>query len=168
MLSLIGIVTISLHSFIIITTIYYPLSNNYQFILKSFAKESKDIQLDEKLISKKQLLVKEMLDISSSNNNNNNNVDDNNQEKEIVEDKNNKQDTEKQELKTNNKDNKEKEKEEKKKEKKTKNKEERKIERKEDKGYEEDSWTKADQDLITKYNYRNLAIPKVYQTAPAH
>jgi membrane-associated HD superfamily phosphohydrolase len=29
-----------------------------------------------------------------------------------------------------------------------------------------DSWTKVDQDLITKYNYRNLAIPKVYQTAP--
>jgi hypothetical protein len=29
-----------------------------------------------------------------------------------------------------------------------------------------DSWTKADQDLITKYNYRNLVIPKVYQTAP--
>jgi hypothetical protein len=30
----------------------------------------------------------------------------------------------------------------------------------------DDSWTKADQDLITKYNYRNLAIPKVYHTAP--
>ena len=29
-----------------------------------------------------------------------------------------------------------------------------------------DSWTKADQDLMTKYNYRNLVIPKVYQTAP--
>ena len=28
------------------------------------------------------------------------------------------------------------------------------------------SWTKADQDLITKYNYRNLEIPKIYQTAP--
>ena len=29
-----------------------------------------------------------------------------------------------------------------------------------------DSWTNADKDLITQYNYRNLAIPKVYQTAP--
>jgi hypothetical protein len=28
-----------------------------------------------------------------------------------------------------------------------------------------DSWTNVDKDLITKYNYRNLAIPKVYQTA---
>ena len=27
-------------------------------------------------------------------------------------------------------------------------------------------WTNTDQDLITKYNYRNLVIPKVYQTAP--
>jgi outer membrane biosynthesis protein TonB len=29
-----------------------------------------------------------------------------------------------------------------------------------------DSWTKADEDLITKYNYRNLAIPKVYPSIP--
>ena len=29
-----------------------------------------------------------------------------------------------------------------------------------------DSWTKTDKDLITKYNYRNLAIPKVYQNLP--
>jgi hypothetical protein len=28
------------------------------------------------------------------------------------------------------------------------------------------SWTPADKDLITKYNYRNLAIPKIYQNAP--
>src|SRR5918995_7023816 len=28
------------------------------------------------------------------------------------------------------------------------------------------NWTRTDQDLITKYNYRNLAIPKIYQTAP--
>jgi hypothetical protein len=92
-----------------------------------------------------------MLDISSSNNNNNIN----NQEKEIVEEK-NKQDTEKQEIKVKveNKDNKEKNKEE---EKGTKIKESEEY---------DDSWTKADQDLITKYNYRNLAIPKVYQNAP--
>jgi hypothetical protein len=37
---------------------------------------------------------------------------------------------------------------------------------KEDDDGDTDSWTKADQDLITKYNYRNVAIPKVYQTAP--
>ena len=29
-----------------------------------------------------------------------------------------------------------------------------------------DSWTNIDQDLITKYSYRNLVIPKVYPTAP--
>jgi hypothetical protein len=40
--------------------------------------------------------------------------------------------------------------------------ESKKQEEKED----DDSWINADQDLITKYNYRNLAIPKVYQTAP--
>ena len=28
------------------------------------------------------------------------------------------------------------------------------------------SWTRTDTDLITKYNYRNLAIPKIYQNAP--
>jgi hypothetical protein len=28
------------------------------------------------------------------------------------------------------------------------------------------NWTRTDQDLITKYNYRNLAIPKIYQNAP--
>ncbi|MDX1372018.1 MAG: hypothetical protein R3321_06085 [Nitrososphaeraceae archaeon] len=28
------------------------------------------------------------------------------------------------------------------------------------------SWTHTDQDLILKYNYRNLDIPKIYQTAP--
>jgi hypothetical protein len=31
---------------------------------------------------------------------------------------------------------------------------------------DKESWAKADQDLITKYNYRNLVIPKVYQSAP--
>jgi hypothetical protein len=142
------VVIISLHSFIIT---HHPIFNNNQFILKTFAKESNGIQLDEKLIQDEQLLVKEMLDISSSNNNNNIN----NQEKEIVEEK-NKQDTEKQEIKVKveNKDNKEKNKEE---EKGTKIKESEEY---------DDSWTKADQDLITKYNYRNLAIPKVYQNAP--
>ncbi|MGE0243879.1 MAG: hypothetical protein AB7F53_08690 [Nitrososphaeraceae archaeon] len=30
----------------------------------------------------------------------------------------------------------------------------------------DDTWTNIDQDLITKYNYRNLVIPKVYPTAP--
>ena len=30
----------------------------------------------------------------------------------------------------------------------------------------DNNWTRTDQDLITKYNYRNLAIPKIYQTAP--
>src|ERR671912_431629 len=29
----------------------------------------------------------------------------------------------------------------------------------------DNNWTRTDQDLITKYNYRNLAIPKIYQTA---
>jgi hypothetical protein len=29
-----------------------------------------------------------------------------------------------------------------------------------------DSWITTDQDLITKYNYRNLVIPKVYQNTP--
>ena len=153
------VVIIFLHYFTITT--HHSISNNNQFILKTFGKESKGIQLDEKLISNKQLLVKEMLDISSSNNNNNN------QEKGIVEDKNKKQDTEKQEIKAKekNKDNKEKEKEEEKKEKKKKNKEENGIEIKESEEYA-GSWTKADKDLITKYNYRNLAISKVYQTAP--
>jgi hypothetical protein len=33
-------------------------------------------------------------------------------------------------------------------------------------GKDDLSWTKTDQDLITKYNYRNLVIPKVYPTAP--
>ncbi|HEX6294647.1 MAG TPA: hypothetical protein VFZ46_05785 [Nitrososphaeraceae archaeon] len=153
------VVIISLHSFT--TTTHNSISNNNQFILKTFAKELKGIQLDEKLIHDEQLLVKEMLGISGSNNNNNN------QEKEIVEDK-SKQNTEKQEIKAKekkNKDNKEKEKEEEKKEEK-KNKEEKGVEIKEsDEGYE-DSWANADKDLITKYNYRNLAIPKVYQTAP--
>ncbi len=142
------VVIISLHSFIIT---HHPIFNNNQFILKTFAKESNGIQLDEKLIQDEQLLVKEMLGVSSSNNNNNIN----NQEKEIVEEK-NKQDTEKQEVKVKeeNQDNKEKNKEE---EKGTKIKESEEY---------DDSWTKADQDLITKYNYRNLAIPKVYQNAP--
>jgi hypothetical protein len=30
----------------------------------------------------------------------------------------------------------------------------------------DNNWIRTDQDLITKYNYRNLAIPKIYQTAP--
>ncbi len=32
--------------------------------------------------------------------------------------------------------------------------------------YDNSSWTRADKDLMTKYNYRNLAIPKIYQNAP--
>ena len=57
-----------------------------------------------------------------------------------------------------------------------KKKEEEKLEKKDKQEEEEDekevkeeydnNWTRADQDLITKYNYRNLVIPKVYQTAP--
>lgn len=85
-----------------------------------------------------------------SNNNNNEN------EEEIEKDNiNNKEDKE--------------EKEEEKKKKKDSKKEENKREiKKYQKKDDNDSWTNADQDLITKYNYRNLAIPKVYQTAPAH
>src|SRR5918999_2477020 len=30
----------------------------------------------------------------------------------------------------------------------------------------DNNWTRTDQDLITKYNYRNLAIPKIYHNAP--
>jgi hypothetical protein len=55
---------------------------------------------------------------------------------------------------------KEKEKDDKKKE----NKRKINYHKKEDKN--KDSRTKEDQDLITKYNYRNLTIPKVYPTAP--
>ncbi len=142
------VVIISLHSFIIT---HHPIFNNNQFILKTFAKESNGIQLDEKLIQDEQLLVKEMLGVSSSNNNNNIN----NQEKEIVEEK-NKQDTEKQEVKV----------KEEKQDNKEKNKEEEKGTKIKESEEYDDSWTKADQDLITKYNYRNLAIPKVYQNAP--
>jgi hypothetical protein len=49
---------------------------------------------------------------------------------------------------------------------KNKKKEEKKI-KKQEKSEEEydNNWTRTDQDLITKYNYRNLAIPKIYQTA---
>jgi hypothetical protein len=53
-----------------------------------------------------------------------------------------------------------------------KNVEEKKLEikEKEEKSEEEEndtsSWTYVDKDLITKYNYRNLAIPKIYQNAP--
>ena len=146
------VIIIFIHSFTSTTTIFHPLSNNNQFILKAFAKESKDTQLDENLIQQEQLLVKETIDVSGSYNNNNI---DNHQEKEIVKDK-NKQDTENQEIKNieKNKDNKEKEKEE-----------EKGTKIKEGEEYD-DSWTKADQDLITKYNYKNLAIPKVYQNAP--
>jgi hypothetical protein len=43
------------------------------------------------------------------------------------------------------------------------NKQEKEKEKQDD---DTDSWTKADQDLITKYNYRNLVVPKVYHTAP--
>ncbi len=53
-----------------------------------------------------------------------------------------------------------------------KNKGEKKI-KKQEKSEEEyddswtyDNWTRADKDLMTKYNYRNLAIPKIYQNAP--
>ncbi len=46
-----------------------------------------------------------------------------------------------------------------------------KKDKQEKKGEEEydnnNSWTRSDKDLITKYNYRNLAIPQVYQTTPA-
>ena len=50
---------------------------------------------------------------------------------------------------------------------KNKTKEEKKI-KKQEKSEEEydNNWTRADQNLITKYNYRNLAIPKIYQNAP--
>jgi hypothetical protein len=51
-----------------------------------------------------------------------------------------------------------------------KEKDDKKEENKREINYQEkddnNSWTKTDQDLITKYNYRNLAIPKVYPTAP--
>jgi hypothetical protein len=54
-----------------------------------------------------------------------------------------------------------------------KKKEEKKLEKKEKQEEKEvkeendtSSWTYIDKDLITKYNYRNLAIPKIYQTAP--
>jgi hypothetical protein len=55
-----------------------------------------------------------------------------------------------------------------------KDKQEEKKDNQEDKEVKEDvdswtydnNWTRTDQDLITKYNYRNLAIPKIYQTAP--
>ena len=147
------IVIICLYSF---TSSHHSPSNINQFILKTLA-ESKSIQLDEKVIPDDQLLVKEMLGISDHSNTNDNNLD-NNQEKEIIKDK---QDSEKQEIKTKekNKDDKKEDKEED--EKKNRNRIGIK-EREED----ADSWTKADQDLITKYNYRNLAIPKVYQNAP--
>ena len=158
------VIIIFIHSFTSPTTaICHPLSNNNQFILKAFAKESKDTQLDENLIQQEQLLVKETIDVSGSYNNNI----DNNQEKEIVGDK-NKQDIEKQEIKTmeKNKDNKAKEKEKEKEEKEGKEEEEEIEIKKSDEKYEEDSWTKVDKDSNTKYNYRNLAIPKVYHTAP--
>ncbi len=50
---------------------------------------------------------------------------------------------------------------------KNKTKEKKKI-KKQEKSEEEydNNWTRADQNLITKYNYRNLAIPKIYQNAP--
>jgi hypothetical protein len=44
-------------------------------------------------------------------------------------------------------------------------KKEKKLES-EDKKNDNESWTKADQDLITKYNYRNLVIPKIYPSIP--
>ncbi len=47
-------------------------------------------------------------------------------------------------------------------------KDDKKEENKKEINYQEkdnnDSWTNADKDLITKYNYRNLVMPKVYQT----
>ena len=58
---------------------------------------------------------------------------------------------------------------------KNKKKEEKKLEKKDKQEEEEEevkeendtsSWTYVDKDLITKYNYRNLAIPKIYQNAP--
>ena len=57
----------------------------------------------------------------------------------------------------------------KKKDKDKKNKDEEKkleINQQESAEYKDSSWTNADKDLITKYNYRNLAIPKVYPDAP--
>jgi hypothetical protein len=67
---------------------------------------------------------------------------------------------------------KKKEKKDKKEEKEKKNKGEKKI-KKQEKSEEEyddswtyDNWTRTDKDLMTKYNYRNLAIPKIYQNAP--
>ncbi len=53
-----------------------------------------------------------------------------------------------------------------------KNKGEKKIKKQEkseeeyDDSWTNDNWTRADKDLMTKYNYRNLAIPKIYQNAP--
>ena len=59
---------------------------------------------------------------------------------------------------------------------KNKNKKEKKLEKKDKQEEEEEeekvkeeydnNWTRADQDLITKHNYRYLAIPKIYQNAP--
>ncbi|MGE5633875.1 MAG: hypothetical protein ACM3VV_01460, partial [Deltaproteobacteria bacterium] len=66
----------------------------------------------------------------------------------------------------------EKKKEKKDKKEEKKNKGEKKIKKQEkseeeyDDSWTNDNWTRADKDLMTKYNYRNLAIPKIYQTAP--
>jgi len=78
---------------------------------------------------------------------------------------NNKEEDKKEKIEEDKEDTKKKEKDEKKNEKELEKKDEQ-----ENKGEEEydnnNSWTRADQDLITKYNYRNLAIPKIYQNAP--
>ncbi|MFB5600973.1 MAG: hypothetical protein ACE5SW_12205 [Nitrososphaeraceae archaeon] len=44
-------------------------------------------------------------------------------------------------------------------------KEENKLKEKDKEENSDESWTKTDQDLILKYNYRNLIIPKIYDTA---
>ncbi len=81
--------------------------------------------------------------------------DNNDNKKKVQEDK----DTEK---KKDNDNDKNKKKEEKKLEKEDKQEEDKEKEVKEE---YDNNWTRADQDLITKYNYRNLAIPKIYQNA---
>ncbi|HET7642720.1 MAG TPA: hypothetical protein VFK40_04370, partial [Nitrososphaeraceae archaeon] len=44
-------------------------------------------------------------------------------------------------------------------------KKEKKLESEDEKN-DNESWAKANQDLITKYNYRNLVIPKIYPSIP--
>ena len=89
-------------------------------------------------------------------------INNNNENEEINNNNENEEEIEKDNIK--NKEDK-KEKEEKKKKKDCKKEENKREINKQEKD-DNDSWTNADQDLITKYNYRNLVIPKVYQTAP--